>query len=110
MPSLVGDLSQDTERLALKAAVFGVGPLRAEELGSLYRTHMETSHPSSLAIVNAIIDLAHALEMWVVAEGVETPEQRVARPFGTMTSRRRNYLRQGPVPGWRDRVTASAAR
>jgi diguanylate cyclase (GGDEF)-like protein/PAS domain S-box-containing protein len=32
--------------------------------------------PQTVAIVRAIIDLAHALHMWVVAEGVETEQQR----------------------------------
>jgi EAL domain-containing protein (putative c-di-GMP-specific phosphodiesterase class I) len=31
--------------------------------------------PQTVAIVRAIIDLAHALEMFVVAEGVETEQQ-----------------------------------
>jgi EAL domain-containing protein (putative c-di-GMP-specific phosphodiesterase class I) len=32
--------------------------------------------PQTVGIVRAIIDLAHALDMWVVAEGVETEQQR----------------------------------
>jgi EAL domain-containing protein (putative c-di-GMP-specific phosphodiesterase class I) len=38
--------------------------------------HQLTDRPSSHEIVNAIIGLAHGLGMSVVAEGVETQEQR----------------------------------
>jgi EAL domain-containing protein (putative c-di-GMP-specific phosphodiesterase class I) len=47
-------------------------PARELKIDKLFVTQLSSSHRDPL-IVRSTIDLAHALEMEVVAEGVETP-------------------------------------
>jgi EAL domain-containing protein (putative c-di-GMP-specific phosphodiesterase class I) len=57
-----------------------------------------TTEPEGLALVSTIINLAHALKLKVVAEGVETEEQsRLLRLLNC--DEMQGYLFSKPVPG-----------
>jgi EAL domain-containing protein (putative c-di-GMP-specific phosphodiesterase class I) len=56
-----------------------------------------TAAPKGLALVSSIINLAHSLQLKVVAEGVETEEQsRLLRVLGC--DEMQGYLFSKPVP------------
>jgi EAL domain-containing protein (putative c-di-GMP-specific phosphodiesterase class I) len=56
-----------------------------------------TEDPQSTSIVNAIISLSHALDLYVVAEGVETAEQaRLLRLL--KCDQAQGYLFARPLP------------
>ena len=108
------DTLGDLRRLGVRFAVddFGTGysslvylrrfPVQLVKLDRSFVSGVPTS-PQDAAIVSAVIDLAHALGMAAVAEGIETSEQRAAlASLGCELGQ--GYLWSRPLPG--DEITA----
>ncbi len=81
----VADRLRELRKIGVRAAIddFGTGYCGLQYLGDLPvstlkldRSFVQTMTPSSAAIVAATIAMAHSLGMTLVAEGVETEEQR----------------------------------